>query len=176
MSRTARETNRRWLKWVAPLAGYGMAVFLHCVWNTAAWLSGFLVLVMFPLWLLFVLAFFGLVIYLVRRKGRIIRDHLRDEVLMGTMTPWELELVTSPVGRIRATFSYGGRPGRRFVDASVRLALGKWHAARAAKGRGLTVSNNLIFPLRRRLAELRIEVSNALGHPVPRPHASSTTR
>ncbi len=165
----ARETNKTWLKWLAPLGGYMFAAFLHSVWNTAATLSNALVLLMLPLWFLFVLAFFILVIWLVKRKGKIIRDHLRDEVLMGNLTPWELELVTSPVGRLRATFSFGGGAGRRFIDAAARLALSKWHTGRATQGRKLTVSADMIFPLRQDLHRLRGEVSRALGRPVEQP-------
>lgn len=165
----ARETNKTWLKWMAPLGGYAFAVFLHSVWNTAATLSGDLVALMLPLWFLFVFAFCSLVIYMVVRKGRIIRDHLKDEVLMGNMTQWELQLVTSPVGRWRATFSWGGGAGRRFIDAAARLALSKWHTGRATQGRKLTVSADMIYPLRQELAKLRGEVSRALGRPVQQP-------
>jgi len=167
----ARETNKTWLKWLAPIGGYLFAAFLHSVWNTAATLSNALVVIMLPLWFLFVLAFFFLVIWLVKRKGNIIRDHLKDEVLMGNLTPWELDLVTSPVGRIKATFSFGGAAGRRFIDAAARLALSKWHTGRATQGRKLTVSADMIFPLRQDLHRLRAEVSRALGRPVQQPQA-----
>ncbi len=169
----ARETNKTWLKWCAPIGGYMFAMFLHSTWNTAATISGNLVALMLPLWLLFVLGFFGVVIWLVIRKGRIIRDHLRDEVLMGNLTYWELLLVTSPVGRWRATFSWGGSAGREFIDAAARLALSKWHTGRATQGRKLTVSADMIFPLRQELARLRAEVSRALRRPLeqPRPWA-----
>lgn len=169
----SRETNKTWLKWLAPIGGYMFAMFLHSTWNTAATLSGDLVALMLPLWLLFVLAFFGVVIYLVVRKGRIIRDHLKDEVLMGNLTYWELQLVTSPVGRWRATFSWGGSAGRRFIDAAARLALSKWHTGRATQGRKLTVSADMIFPLRQELTKLRAEVARALRRPIeqPRPWA-----
>ncbi len=167
----ARETNRTWLKWLAPLGGYLFAAFLHSVWNTAATLSNTLVLVMLPLWFLFVMAFFILVIWLVKRKGKIIRDHLRDEVLMGNLTPWELELVTSPIGRLKATFSYGGGWGRKFIDAAARLALSKWHTGRATQGRKMTVSADMIYPLRQDLFRLRGEVAKAMGKPVQQPQA-----
>jgi RsiW-degrading membrane proteinase PrsW (M82 family) len=165
----ARETNKTWLKWLAPLGGYMFAAFLHSTWNTAATLSNTLVLLMLPLWFLFVLAFFGLVIWLVRRKGKIIRDHLRDEVLMGNLTPWELELITSPIGRMKATFNYGGRAGRKFIDAAARLALSKWHTGRATQGRKLTVSADMILPLRQDLHRLRADVSKAMGKQVEQP-------
>ncbi len=165
----ARETNKTWLKWLAPVGGYMAAAFLHSVWNTAATLSNALVMLMLPLWFLFVIAFIILVLWLVSRKGRIIRDHLKDEVLMGNLTQYELGLVTSPVGRIRATMSYGGSAGRKFVDAAARLALSKWHTGRATQGRKLTVSADMVFPLRQELQRLRAEVSRALGRPVEQP-------
>ena len=165
----ARETNKTWLKWLAPIGGYLFAAFLHSTWNTAATLSNALVLLMLPLWFLFVLAFFILVIWLVKRKGKIIRDHLRDEVLMGNLTPWELELITSPIGRLKATFSFGGAAGRRFIDAAARLALSKWHTGRATMGRKMTVSADMIYPLRQDLFRLRGEVSRAMGRPVQQP-------
>ena len=165
----ARETNKTWLKWLAPIGGYLFAAFLHSTWNTAATLSNALVLLMLPLWFLFVLAFFILVIWLVKRKGKIIRDHLRDEVLMGNLTSWELELITSPIGRLKATFSFGGAAGRRFIDAAARLALSKWHTGRATMGRKMTVSADMIYPLRQDLFRLRGEVSRAMGRPVQQP-------
>src|SRR5690606_27756445 len=104
---------------------------------------------------------------------RIIRDHLKDEIFMGNLTPAELAMIGSFFGRWKAHFSYGGRAGRRFVDAAARLALSKWHADRAmgvAKG---TVSADFVVPLRQQLHTLRAEVSRALGRPVeqPRPWA-----
>lgn len=167
----ARETNKGWLKWLAPIGGYLFAAFLHSVWNTAATLSNALVLLMLPLWFLFVLAFFILVLWLVKRKGKIITDHLKDEVLMGNLTAWELALIGSPIGRIKATFSYGGSAGRKFVDAAARLALSKWHTGRATQGRKLTVSADMIFPLRQELHKLRADVSRAMGKQVQQPQA-----
>ena len=165
----ARETNKTWLKWLAPFGGYCFAMFLHSTWNTAATISGDLVAVMMPLWLLFVLGFIGMVFYLVVRKGRIIRDHLKDEVLMGNMTLWELQLVTSPVGRWRARFSWGGSAGRKFIDIAARLALSKWHTGRATQGRKLTVSADMIYPLRQQMTAARAEVSRVLRRPVEQP-------
>jgi hypothetical protein len=167
----SRETNKTWLKWMAPIGGYFAAAFLHSVWNTAATISNVAVLIMLPLWFLFLLGFFALVIWLVVRKGRIIRDHLKDEVLMGNLTANELLLVTSPIARIKATTSFGGAAGRKFVDAAARLALSKWHTGRATQGRKLTVSADMIYPLRQELHKLRAEVSRALGRPVEQPQA-----
>lgn len=159
----ARETERPWLRWGAPFLGYLGAVLLHFVWNGAATLSGLVTLSMLPIWFVFVLGFFGMVIVLVVRKGRIIRDHLRDEVLIGNITAQELAMVTSPFGRMQARFSYGGKAGQQFVAAAARLGLCKWHAARAMKGQKRTVSMDFIAPLRRELARLRQQAFVAMG-------------
>lgn len=165
----ARETEKTWVRWTAPVMGYFGAVFLHFVWNTSATISNNLPILMLPLWLLFVLAFFGLLLWLVVRKGRIIRKNLEDELLLGNMTLQELELVTSPVAHMRATFSWGGAPGRAFVDAASRLALSKWHAGRATRARKATVSADFVAPLRQDLHKHRAAMSKSLGRQLPQP-------
>jgi RsiW-degrading membrane proteinase PrsW (M82 family) len=167
----SREAEKTWVRWLAPIGGYLCAVVLHWIWNTSATISGMLLFVMLPLWLIFVAVFFGIVVWLVRRKGRIIRMHLHDEVLLGNITAQELDLICSPVARVRATFGWGGAAGRRFVRAAARLGLCKWHAGRAMKGRRKTVSVDWIVPLRQELFELRWEMARAMGHHLPEPQA-----
>ena len=167
----SRESSTGWVKWMAPLGGYACAVLLHSTWNTSATISKFLFLLMLPLWLLFVAAFLGILVWLVVRKGRIIRAHLQDEVLIGTLTREELELVSSPFAGWRATFGWGGAAGRKFVHTAARLGLSKWHAGRAMRGRRGTVSADWIVPLRQELGELRLAISRALGRPLPQPQA-----
>jgi RsiW-degrading membrane proteinase PrsW (M82 family) len=160
----ARETEKTWLRWLAPVFGYLFAAFLHAVWNGAATISGMLVMLMLPLWLLFNLAFLGMICWLVVRKGRIIRENLRDEVLIGNLSHEELNLICSPIGRLRATLRHGGAVGRRFVAYGARLGLCKWHAARAMKSKKETISIGFIVPLRQELARLRYEMWQRMGH------------
>lgn len=164
----ARETNKGWVKFAAPFGGYIAAVLLHMTWNGVPTLagvflgskaSGTALLAMYLLfWLPFVTIFFIIVIFLVRREGQIIRKFLEDEVLIGNLTRDELELVCSPIGRIKAFFGRGGMKGRHFVDAASRLALSKWHATRAQEGRKMTISADFIVPLRQELAKTRMEI------------------
>ena len=163
----ARETHRTWLKFLAPLFGYFCAVTLHAVWNGSAVLSEatgvpFIVLTIL-LYLVFVALFTLLMIGLVIREGRIIRKFLRDEVLIGTMTQQEVDLVCSPIGRLLAMFTRGGLKGRRFVGTAASLALKKWHVANAMAGKKATISMDFIVPLRQELAQIRAE----LGLPQP---------
>lgn len=154
----ARESSRTWVRWLAPIGGFFAGVFLHAVWNFVPTVLGQAFFVMLPLWLLFVLAFGGIVIALVVRKGRIIRRHLEDEVLVGNLSREELELVCSAFGRMKARFSWRGKTGLAFVRAASRLALAKWHTARAMRGHKGTISADFIVPLRQELRTLRAQM------------------
>jgi hypothetical protein len=92
-------------------------------------------------------------------------------VLLGTITREELDLVCSPFGGLRASFSWGGSAGRRFVKTVARLGLSKWHTGRAMQGNKRTVSADWIGPLRQEIAERRTEVSRSLGRALPLPQA-----
>jgi protease PrsW len=165
----ARESSNTAVRILAPLGGLAVGIFLHATWNFvpsalgAKAFFGSLVL-----WFLFVFAFFIIICVLVVRKGRVIRDHLKDEVLIGNLSKEELELICSPVGRIRSTFSWRGKTGRDFIRAGARLALSKWHTARAMRGRKATISIEFIGPLRGELARLRAELAAKAPRPYPR--------
>lgn len=155
----ARESNSWAVKLGAPLLGYGGAVALHATWNGSATLADFfgngvLFFVMLPLWLVFVAAFVVMVMVLVVRRGRIIREHLVDEVALGHLTQRELDLVCSAFGGLVAWFRKGGK-GTEFVRAVARLGLSKWHTARAVRGQNKTFSMDFILPLRAKIRELR---------------------
>jgi RsiW-degrading membrane proteinase PrsW (M82 family) len=167
----AREATETWKKWLAPIGFYFLAVAMHFTWNFAGTISSGLFLLMLPLWFVVVLSFLAIVIVLVRRKGKIIRQFLQDEVMLGNLTPWELDLVCSAFGRMRATFGWGGSAGRQFVATAARLGLSKWHTVRAQKGRAKTVSVDFIVPLRQQLFELRERIGRARGGRIERPQA-----
>ncbi|MBI4703503.1 MAG: PrsW family intramembrane metalloprotease [Deltaproteobacteria bacterium] len=157
----AREHGAGWAKLVFPLVGYGAAVFLHAWWNGMLGLFGATAFVLnLVLGICMALAFFVIICVLVWRKGRTIRKFLEDEVLIGTITQEELELICSPVGRLTALFSWRGWTGRKFIRAGARLALHKWHTARAMKGQKLTISMDFIAPLRQELGRLRAEMAS----------------
>lgn len=143
------------ITFLAPLGGLAGAVFLHFVWNaTATFANPIIVFLLLPLWAIFVLGFLIIIVVLVRRFGRTLRENLVDEVALGTIDQRELELVCSAFGLLRARLRHGKR-GEEFVRATARLGLSKWHTARAMKSRHQTVSMDFIVPLRRRIAELK---------------------
>jgi RsiW-degrading membrane proteinase PrsW (M82 family) len=162
----AREHGSTWSKVVFPACGYGFGVLLHAVWNGSSLVfkgGGFTaLLVKSAIGTTFALAFLIFVIVLVVRKGRTIREFLRDEVLIGTITQQECDLICSPFGRIKASLA-AGATGREFVRAGARLALSKWHTARAMKGQKKTISMDMIAPLRRQMATLRAQMNAGGG-------------
>jgi RsiW-degrading membrane proteinase PrsW (M82 family) len=157
----ARESGSAFTRFIAPVLGYCGAVFLHMLWNGSAVLGGLLgpvggvlFLTTLPLWLIFVVAFLVMVILLVRRRGRVIRQFLVDEVALGTVSREEVDLVCSAFGTLRARLRWGAR-GVEFARAIARLALSKWHTSRAVGARKHTVSYDFIVPLRQKVAALR---------------------
>jgi protease PrsW len=165
----AREASKTWVKWLAPIFGYLFAALLHAIWNSAATISGMLVVLMLPLWLLFLFAFFGILVWLVIRKGRIIRQNLTDEVHAGWLAARELDLICSPFAQLRAAFSPGGAAARQFVAQGARLGLCKWHAARAMKNKTETISIGMIAPIRQELARLRAQMQAQMARRGPPP-------
>ena len=160
----AREQTNTAAKLLLPLVGYAGAVTLHMLWNGSATACDYLFgqlgftvfLLLLVVWILFVLGFVVLVIGLVYRRGKLIRQHLTDEVALGHLTQAELDLVTSVFGTVTAMIRKGFR-GQEFVRAVARLGLSKWHTARAMKGSKATVSMDFILPLRAKIRQLRAE-------------------
>jgi RsiW-degrading membrane proteinase PrsW (M82 family) len=155
----SRETRSPAVKYMAPFVGYALAVTLHMIWNASATFGeGIPFLLLFPLWLLFVFGFLIMIGFLVRRRGKIIRENLLDEVALGTIDRGELELVCSAFGVLKARARHGSI-GAEFVRATARLALSKWHTARAMDTKNSTISMEFIVPLRKKIVDLR----NQLG-------------
>jgi RsiW-degrading membrane proteinase PrsW (M82 family) len=158
----AREsTNPRW-RWWGPIGGYAVAVLLHAFWNGVATLQGFvgtpLLGITLPLWAMFVFSFFGLVVVLVMRRSRIIRHFLEDEIHMGNLTRADVKRACDPLGMFKARLEHGPA-GVEFLRAAARLALSKWHFARANSVRKLTLSADFIVPLRQQVAKYRAEIA-----------------
>src|SRR6185436_13346214 len=100
----SRESHNRYVRALAPICGFAVGVSLHAMWNflpTALGEEmGAMFIVWLLVWLLFVAAFFAIIIALVVRKGSTIRDHLKDKVLLGSISQQDLDLVCSPFGRL----------------------------------------------------------------------------
>jgi len=140
----AAQSDRRWLKLAAPAAGFAAAVLLHAGWNASARLTGLrddgaymlatYFLVMMP-------TFFGMLLVIglsLRREGRVLREHLRRDVVHGLIPEEEYFRLCSVRGRAAATcraLASGGlghwRARARFNRAASELA---FHRSRVARG------------------------------------------
>ena len=111
----ASRSSRRAVQIGAPLAGLGLAMALHSLWNTAAATGHALGVYV----LLFVPVFIGVVILVAvarGREGRLIRRQLEPEVQANLITPAELDMLSTIRARRRAARAArrrGGRAARR---------------------------------------------------------------
>lgn len=91
----AAQTDRRWIRWLAPLGGLGLAMTLHCIWNltasleASAWLLSYFFL-MAPT----ALGVLIVVLAALAREGGLLRKYLAQD-----MSVSELRRVASLWGR-----------------------------------------------------------------------------
>lgn len=149
----ARETHNKTLKFTMPIAGYILAVLLHALWNGAAvvissLLGGvgyfvFYLVVWVPLFLIML----GVMIYMVFREAKLIKQMLAIEVARGLISQEQLELVGSSIARVKwlANSLFSGdikkfSSQRKFLRSVTKLAFCYWHVARANAANSQTQS------------------------------------
>ncbi len=133
----ARESDRRDVKFFAPLVGLIGAILLHSVWNLSASFG-----VVFFAAYIFIMApaLIGVIVvamFSLRREARIIRDHLADVVAEEVLSAEDVMVVTSVQRRIAASaraLTESGfskwRARRRFHALTTELAFHAWRAKR----------------------------------------------
>lgn len=162
----ARETNQRWLKWTAPIAGLGAAMFLHFVWNLSASFGiGFFIAYFFVM----VPAFLGVGIvglFSLRREANIIRVHLESVVREGILSRDDLIVVTSAMGRVGAAaraFSEGGFAKwtlrKKLHALATELAFHAWRSSREADAEAQLVHAELVAEIRAVRARLGLPIA-----------------
>ena len=119
------------VRFVAPVAGFVLAVLLHGIWNLAAVTGGqgfvaVFLLVEVPIFL----AFIGLIVWARRREGQLIGRYLMPYADEGWLSPAEVHMLSRMSLRRRARVwarQTGGRRAlasmRSFQDAASELAL-----------------------------------------------------
>jgi RsiW-degrading membrane proteinase PrsW (M82 family) len=168
----AREQKRGALVWLAPPAGYALAVLLHALWNFVATISaaggggGFFFLAYLVGWIPAFVCFMIAVGFCLYRERKVIREHLYDEVAIGALTPAEYMSVTSlwrRTGFHWRAFSGGGvrhyRAAKGLSRAATKLALSKWHTLRASQKNAETRSLGQIPVMRQEIARHRAELA-----------------
>ncbi|HEY0006123.1 MAG TPA: PrsW family intramembrane metalloprotease [Pyrinomonadaceae bacterium] len=136
----SRQTNNKFIKFVAPIAGLLMAIMLHAIWNASPTFfggAGFLVmyfLVMVPVFI----ATLVVIGFNLRREGRIVREHLMADLQRGLFTPDDYHRLCSVRGRMGASFNALTRGGfgvwrvrMQYNQTASELA---FHRSRVARG------------------------------------------
>lgn len=154
----ARLSRSAALRWLLPVAGWGMAVGLHSLHNTLAALaaetpaSGVLMfLIDWSGWLFFAV----LMLWCIHREKRMLGRHLAEEVELGRMTPEQYHTALSGRARARARLraALSGRlpTTRRFYEVCGELAHKKNQLAQYGEEGGNAA---LVEGLRKELAQL----------------------
>jgi RsiW-degrading membrane proteinase PrsW (M82 family) len=125
----SRLSRTEWVRWLAPPAGWAIALGFHSLHNILAMLAEnrpSLGAVMFMLdWLGWVLMA-GLILVSIRSEGRLMRSHLGEEVEHGRLTPAQYQTAVSSWGpskaRFRALVRGRLRPTSRFYQVCGELA------------------------------------------------------
>jgi RsiW-degrading membrane proteinase PrsW (M82 family) len=140
----AAQSVSRAVKVLAPAAGFGLAVVLHASWNASARLTGVYedgAYVLLTYFLVMMPTFFGMLLVIVlslRREGRVLREHLRADVLCGLIPEADYHGLCSVRGRAVSAYTALARGGfshwrarTRFNRAASELA---FHRSRVARG------------------------------------------
>jgi RsiW-degrading membrane proteinase PrsW (M82 family) len=137
----ARQVRNGFVKFIMPLIGLGLAMFLHFLWNFTASLSeslaGFLAIyavLMVPIFLITL----GIVFFALLREGRVVREYLLPDLQRGMFTQEEYERLVTIRGRLGSSlraFRSGGigvwRARMQYNQAASELA---FHRSRVARG------------------------------------------
>ena len=125
------------LKWLAPIGGICLAMFLHFLWNFSASLGAMFfvayVLIMVPTFS----GIIAMVFISLAKEGKIIRLHLLPELQTGLLDEKSYLALGTVRGRMREAwdaFSSGGvrrwRARTRFQELASELAFHRWRTGR----------------------------------------------
>jgi RsiW-degrading membrane proteinase PrsW (M82 family) len=136
----ARQTNNKFIKFVAPIAGLLLAMTLHAIWNGSPTFfggAGFLIMYFFVMVPVFI-ATLVVVGFALRREGRVVREHLLCDLQRGLFTQDEYNRLCSVRGRMGASF--GALTGGGFAVWRTRMQFNQtaselaFHRNRVARG------------------------------------------
>jgi RsiW-degrading membrane proteinase PrsW (M82 family) len=133
----SRESDRRWVKWVAPFCGIGLAMMLHALWNLSASFGLAFFAAYFFIMIPAFIAVVTIAVFSLRREANLIRTHLISVVNEGVLSREDVIVVTSAFKRIAASGAalMDGGIGkwlarRKFHDLATQLAFHSWRSSR----------------------------------------------
>lgn len=147
----AAQSDKKFAKFAAPVVGFVTAIMFHAGWNASAFLTGMFengAIVLLTYFLVMMPTFFVMLVVIVfslRREGKILREHLRADVSTGLLSESEYARLCSVTGRMAASCSAlasGGfghwRARAQLNRAASELAFHRSRAARGIRPRGTT--------------------------------------
>lgn len=136
----ARQSSNVAVKFLTPIVGLLMAIFMHSIWNGSAVLGGgplFILtylIVMVPAFLIILIV----ILIALRREGRVVREFLVVDLERGFLTQEEYQQLGSIMGRMGSSFNAlsssgvrGWRSRMRFNQLASELA---FHRSRVSRG------------------------------------------
>lgn len=136
----ARQSTNIGVKFLTPVVGLMMAIFMHSIWNGSAVFGGGLVFILTYL-VVMVPAFIIMLVVIavaLRREGQVVREHLVIDLQRGFLTEDEYKQLGSILGRMGSSYNAFSRSGvkgwrarRRFNQLASELA---FHRSRVARG------------------------------------------
>jgi RsiW-degrading membrane proteinase PrsW (M82 family) len=155
----SRETDSHVVKFVAPVGGFFLAMFMHYAWNLTGLVASQFPIVYFYFYFVFMLpAFIGtliLIVFQLGREGVVIRERLLPELESGVLTAEELDVIATVKGRLRATaraLCKGGlKPWlvqRKFHQVASELAFHRFRVAHGTSKRDDALEAEFVQHLR----------------------------
>ena len=136
----ARQSNNLAVKWLTPIVGLLMAIFMHSIWNGSAVLGGgvlfilMYILVMIPAFIIILVV----ISFALRREGQVVREFLVVDLQRGVITQDEYRQLGSIMGRmgssLNALSSKGVKGWRTRMRANQLASELAFHRSRIARG------------------------------------------
>jgi RsiW-degrading membrane proteinase PrsW (M82 family) len=133
----ARQTNRTFVKFAAPVVGLMGAMTLHAIWNGSSYVLGGLSLFfnLFVYTPVLIIAVLAVAAFALRREGRIVKQYLTPELHNGLISQQEYDALGSVTGRLGTSFrSLRGGFGSWRANARFSQAELAFHHDRVARG------------------------------------------
>src|ERR1700754_2458025 len=136
----ARLSSNTAIKFIAPIIGLLMAIFMHSIWNGSGALGGGAVFIL-TYFIIMVPAFLIMLVVIslaLRREGQVVKEFLLPDLQRGLLSQEEYQQLGSIGGRMGSSFNAfsqsgfkGWRTRRRFNQMASELA---FHRSRVARG------------------------------------------
>lgn len=136
----SRQSSNMFVKFLTPIVGLLMAIFMHSIWNGSAVFGGGPVFVLTYLFVMIPAFLIMLVViaFALRREGQVVREYLVIDLQRGFLTDEEYRQLGSILGRMGSSYNAFSRSGvkgwrarRRFNQLASELA---FHRNRVARG------------------------------------------